>query len=143
MNNLSTKKKSTGGSQLERLTRGLPIGAQLVASDNSGARLLNLIAVKGASTRLSRIPSAHVGDLVICSVVKGNQKIRRQIVHAIVIRQKQRYKRFDGSTISFYDNAAVVVNENGDLKASEIRGAVAKECAEKWPRLASAATMII
>ena len=140
---MASKKKSSGGSQIERITRGLPVGAQLVASDNSGARVLNLIAVKGASTRLNRIPSAQIGDIVICSVVKGNQKIRRQIVHAIIVRQIQRYKRFDGSWISFSDNAAVVVNENGDLKASEIRGAVAKECAEKWPRLASAATMII
>jgi len=140
---MASKKKSSGGSQIERLTRGLPVGAQLIASDNSGARVLNLISVKGASTRLSRIPSAHIGDLVICSVVKGNQKIRRQIVHAIIVRQRQRYKRFDGTWIAFDDNAAVVVNENGDLKASEIRGAVAKECAERWPRLASAATMII
>ena len=84
-----------------------------------------------------------MGDLVICSVVKGNQKIRRQIVHAVVIRQKQRYKRFDGTWVSFYDNAAVVTSETGELKASEVRGAVAKECADKWPRIASAATMIV
>jgi len=140
---MSTKKKTAGGTQIERITRGLPIGAQLIASDNSGARLLNLVAVKGAKMRVRQIPSAQVGDLVICSVVKGSQKIRRQIVHAIVIRQRQRYKRSDGTSISFYDNAAVIVNENGDLKATEIRGAVAKECAEKWPRLSSAATMII
>jgi large subunit ribosomal protein L14 len=140
---MSTKKKTAGGTQIERITRGLPIGAQLIASDNSGARLLNLIAVKGAKMRVRQYPSAQVGDIVICSVVKGNQKIRRQIVHAIIIRQKQRYKRSDGTSISFFDNAAVIVNENGDLKATEIRGAVAKECAEKWPRLSSAATMII
>ncbi|MHA2363374.1 MAG: 50S ribosomal protein L14 [Candidatus Hodarchaeales archaeon] len=136
------KRKSTGG-QLHKFTRGLPIGAQLIAADNSGARVLNLIAVKGASTRLRRIPSAKVGDLVVCSVVKGSQKIRRQIVHAIIIRQKQRYRRFDGTWIAFYDNAAVVTSETGDLKASEIRGPVAKESAERWPRVASAATMIV
>ena len=140
---MSTKKKTAGGTQVDRLTRGLPIGAQLIASDNSGARLLNLVAVKGAKMRVRQIPSAKVGDLVICSVVKGNQKVRRQIVHAIIIRQKQRYKRADGTSVAFYDNAAVLVNENGDLKATEIRGAVAKECAEKWPRLSSSATMII
>lgn len=140
---MSTKKKVAGGVQVDRLTRGLPIGAQLIAADNSGARILNLVAVKGAKMRVRQIPAAKVGDLVICSVVKGNQKIRRQIVHAIIIRQKQRYKRADGTSVAFYDNAAVIVNENGDLKASEIRGAVAKECAEKWPRLSSSATMII
>ena len=140
---MSTKKKTSGGTQIERVTRGLPIGAQLVAADNSGARILNLVAVKKAKMRVRQIPSAKVGDLCICSVVKGNQKIRRQIVHAIIIRQKQRYQRADGTSISFYDNAAVIVNENGDLKATEIRGAIAKECAERWPRLSSAATIII
>ena len=140
---MSTKKKTSGGTQIERVTRGLPIGAQLVAADNSGARILNLVAVKKAKMRVRQVPSAKVGDLCICSVVKGNQKIRRQIVHAIIIRQKQRYQRADGTSISFYDNAAVIVNENGDLKATEIRGAIAKECAERWPRLSSAATIII
>ncbi len=136
------KRRSTGG-QLKKFTRGLPIGAQLVAADNSGARILNLIAVKGASTRLKRIPSARVGDIIICSVVKGSQKIRRQIVHAVVIRQKQRYRRADGTVISFYDNAAVVTSDTGDLKGSEIRGPIAKEAGERWPRIASAATMIV
>jgi large subunit ribosomal protein L14 len=140
---MATKKKTAGGTQIERITKGLPIGAQLVAADNSGARILNLVAVKGAKMRVRQVPSAQVGDLCICSVVKGNQKIRRQIVHAIIIRQRQRYKRSDGTSVSFFDNAAVIVNENGDLKATEIRGSVAKECAEKWPRLSSAATMII
>lgn len=140
---MSTKKKTSGGSQIERVTRGLPIGAQLIAADNSGARILNLVAVKRAKMRVRQIPAAHVGDLCICSVVKGNQKVRRQIVHAIIIRQKQKFKRSDGTSVQFYDNAAVLVNENGDLKATEIRGAIAKECAERWPRLSSAATMII
>lgn len=140
---MSTKKKTSGGSQIDRVTRGLPIGANLIAADNSGARILNLVAVKGAKMRVRQIPAAKVGDICICSVVKGNAKIRRQIVHAIIIRQRQRFKRSDGTSVSFYDNAAVIVNENGDLKATEIRGAIAKECAERWPRLSSAATMII
>lgn len=136
-------KRKTGGGPIERSTRGLPIGAKLIASDNSGARILNLIAVKGAKTRLRRVPSAKIGDLIICSVIKGSQKIRRQIVHAVVIRQRQRIRRPDGTVIAFYDNAAVVTNEIGDLKGSEIKGAVAKEAAERFPRIASTATMII
>ncbi|OLS22808.1 MAG: 50S ribosomal protein L14 [Candidatus Heimdallarchaeota archaeon LC_3] len=136
-------KRKAGGGPIAKFTRGLPIGAELLASDNSGARLLNLIAVKGAKTRLSRIPSAKIGDLIICSVTKGSQKIRRQIVHAVVVRQRQRIRRSDGTIIAFYDNAAVVTNEIGDPKGSEIRGAVAKEAAERFPRIASTATMII
>ena len=128
---------------MERSTRGLPTGAKIIASDNSGARELNLIALKGAKPRVRRLPEAKVGDLVICSVTKGSQKVRRQIVHAVIIRQRQRYKRFDGTVISFADNAAVVTNEIGEPKGTEIRGAVAKEAAERFPRVASGATIII
>ncbi|MFW9930107.1 MAG: uL14 family ribosomal protein [Candidatus Thorarchaeota archaeon] len=142
MSKKGIKRKAGGGPQ-SRFTRGLPIGATLVASDNSGARLLNLIAVKGAKTRLRRVPSAKLGDLIICSVTKGSQKVRRQIVHAVVIRQKQRIRRHDGTIISYYDNAAVVTNEIGEPKGSEIRGAVAKEAAERFPRIASTATLIV
>ncbi|MFW9991553.1 MAG: 50S ribosomal protein L14 [Candidatus Odinarchaeota archaeon] len=136
-------KRKTPGISLPKITRGLPVGTLVTASDNSGAKILQIISVKGHNTRLRRNPSAHVGDLVVCSVKKGTPKMRRQIVHAVIIRQRKKFKRFDGSWISFNDNAAVVTSETGELKGSEIRGAVAKETAEKYPRLASAATMII
>lgn len=136
-------KRKTVGISLPKITRGLPAGTLLTAADNSGAKILKIISVKGLRTRLRRNPSAHVGDLVICSVKKGTPKMRRQIVHAVIIRQKKKYKRFDGTWMSFYDNAAVVTTETGELKGSEIRGAVAKETAEKYPRLASAAAIII
>ena len=136
-------KRKAGGGPLPRFTRALPIGAQIIAADNSVARELNLIAVKGAKTKIRKVNTAKIGDLCICSVTKGSQKVRRQIVHAVVIRQKQRIRRFDGTTIAFSDNAAVVTNEIGEIKGTEIRGAVAKEAAERFPRIASAATLII
>lgn len=136
-------KRKTVGSSLMKMTRGLPTEARLVAADNSGARILSIITVKGLSTRANRIPAATVGDMVICSVKKGNPKMRRQIVQAIIVRQRQRYRRPDGSWIRFYDNAAVVVNETGELRGSEVRGPVAKEAAERWPRIASAASIIV
>ena len=136
-------KRKTPGISLAKITRGLPVGTLVTASDNSGAKILQIISVKGHGTRLRRYPAAHVGDLVVCSVKKGTPKMRRQIVHAVIIRQRKKYRRFDGTWISFNDNAAVVTSDTGELKGSEIRGAVAKETAEKYPRLASAATMII
>ncbi|MHA2298552.1 MAG: 50S ribosomal protein L14 [Candidatus Hodarchaeales archaeon] len=136
-------KRKVPGISIPKITRGLPVGTLLNASDNSGAKILQIISVKGHRTRLRRNPAAHVGDLVVCSVKKGTPKMRRQIVHAIIIRQRKKYRRFDGTWISFYDNAAVVTSDTGELKGSEIRGSVAKETAEKYPRLASAATMII
>ncbi|WP_455139201.1 50S ribosomal protein L14 [Candidatus Hodarchaeum mangrovi] len=125
-----------------RITRALPTGAVIPVADNSGARIISVISVKGHKTRLRRQPAAKVGDMIICSVKKGSPKLRRQIVHAVIIRQKKPYKRSDGSWVYFEDNAVCVTNEQGEPRGSEIRGAVAKEAADSWPRIASAARVI-
>ncbi len=125
-----------------RITRALPTGANIQVADNSGARRIQIISVKGHSTRLTRIPAAKVGDMIVCSVKKGTPKLRRQIVHAVVIRQKKPYKRADGSWVFFEDNAVVITNEHGEPRGSEIRGTVSKEAADAWPRIASAARII-
>lgn len=136
------KKKKTIRAAVRRLTRGLPVGARITVADNSGARIVELISVKGHQTRLRRIPAAKIGDMVICSVKKGSPKLRRQIVHAIVIRQRKPYKRPDGSWVYFEDNAVVIVNEAGEPRGGEIRGPVAKEAADRWTRIASVARII-
>ena len=69
--------------------------------------------------------------------------MRRQVVRAIIIRQKKSYRRRDGRFVSFEDNAAVITSPLGEPKGSEIRGPVAKEAAERWPRLASVASTVI
>ena len=136
------KKRSAMRLVTRRITRALPTGSLVPVADNSGARLVRVISVRGHTTRLRRQPAAKVGDMVVCSVKKGTPKLRRQIVHAIIIRQKKPYKRSDGSWVYFEDNAAVVTNENGEPRGSEIRGAVSKEAADAWPRVASAARVI-
>lgn len=125
-----------------RITRALPTMAKIQVADNSGARIVQVISVKGHTTRLRRLPAAKVGDLIVCSVKKGTPKLRRQIVHAVVIRQRKPYRRADGTWVFFEDNAVVVTNENGEPRGSEIRGAVSKEAADAWPRIASAARVI-
>lgn len=136
------KKRSSMRMVVRKISRALPTGAIVPVADNSGARLVNVISVKGHKTRLRRQPAAKVGDMIVCSVKKGSPKLRRQIVHAIVIRQKKPYKRADGSWISFEDNAVVITNETGEPRGSEIRGTVSKEAADAWPRIASAARII-
>lgn len=62
---------------------------------------------------------------------------------AIVIRQRKPWRRRDGTVIYFEDNAGVIVNPKGEMKGSAITGPVAKECADLWPRIASAAPSIL
>jgi large subunit ribosomal protein L14 len=136
------KKRRAMRQVTRRITRALPTGAIIQVADNSGARLVQVISVRGHKTRLRRQPAAKVGDMIVCSVKKGTPKLRRQIVHAVIIRQKKPYRRSDGSWVYFEDNAVVITNENGEPRGSEIRGAVSKEAADAWPRVASAARVI-
>ena len=128
---------------LPKITKAIPTNAHIKCSDNSGGRILNIISVVGYKGRMNRIPTAHVGSMVVCSVKKGTPQMRRQIVRAIIIRQKKAFRRRDGRFVSFEDNAAVITSPLGEPKGSEIRGPVAKEAAERWPRLASVASTVI
>ena len=61
----------------------------------------------------------------------------------VVIRARKPWRRKDGVFIYFEDNAGVIVNVKGEMKGSAIAGPVAKECADLWPRIASAAGTIL
>src|SRR3989338_11717452 len=115
------------------MTRPLSLGAQLVCADNSGAKVLEIIAVKGYHGRLRRLPRAGVGDVIMCSVKKGKEKVRHTVVHAVVVRQKKEYMRYDGMRVSFSDNAAVVVNSKTyEPVGTEVRSVIAKEVVERF-----------
>jgi large subunit ribosomal protein L14 len=112
-------------------------------TDNPGAKELRMISVIGYKGRLKRMPAACVGDTIVVSVRKGNPELRRQALKAIIVRQRKPYRRGDGTWIQFEDNAAVLITPEGELRGSQIRGPVAKEAAERWPRVAGAASTII
>ena len=129
--------------QKPKISRGLPNGSILKCADNSGAREIRLIQVVGYKGRLRRVPSASVGDLITVSIKKGTPELRKKIFHAVVVRQRKPYRRVDGIFVQFQDNAAVIMTPEGEMRGSEIRGPIAKEAAEKWPRIASAASIIV
>lgn len=62
---------------------------------------------------------------------------------AVIIRQRKSWRRKDGVFIYFEDNAGVIVNPKGEMKGSAITGPVAKEAADLWPRVSSAAPSIL
>ncbi|MHC1624807.1 MAG: 50S ribosomal protein L14 [Methermicoccaceae archaeon] len=125
------------------ITKCLNTGAKLICADNTGAKLLEIVAVKGYRGVKNRMPRAGVGDKCIVSVKKGSPEMRKQLVTAVIIRQKKEYRRPVGMRIKFEDNAAVITDENGIPKGSEIKGPVAREVAELYGKIASAATIIV
>ena len=125
------------------ISRGLPAGSKLRCADNTGAKIIRLINVEGYKGRLRRYPSACVGDMIKVSVVKGSPDLRKQVFPAVVIRQKKPYRRREGAWLQFEDNAAILMTPEGEIKGTEIKGPVSREAAERWPRVAGIANMII
>lgn len=126
-----------------RQTRGLPTGARLNCVDNTGAKVVEIVAVPKYHGTHRRYPSAGVGDILIVSVKKGTPEMRRQLVNAVIVRQKRPFRRADGTMVQFEDNAVVITTETGETKGSDIKGPVAREAAERWPRIAATASMIV
>lgn len=127
-----------------KITKSLPVGAIVPTCDNSGAKLLKIISVKGHKTVKGRIPSAGVGDLVLASVKRGRPDIRKQVVFAVIVRQKKEFRRPDGMRIKFEDNAAVVLKDlKGNPKGTSFKGAVSKVVCDRYPAVAKVAKIIV
>ncbi len=126
-----------------RIALGLPVGAVINCSDNTGAKNLYLISTWGYRGRLNRLPAAAVGDICMASVKKGNSKLRKKVTPAVVIRQRKSFRRKDGIVLYFEDNAGVIVNPKGEMKGSAIAGPVAKEAADLWPKISTHAPAIV
>jgi large subunit ribosomal protein L14 len=126
-----------------KISEGVLAGSIVNCADNSGARALRIIQVLGYKGRLRRVPPAAVGDKVVVSIRRGTPDMRKKIFQAVLVRQKKPFRRVDGTWIQFEDNAGVIMTPEGEMRGSEIRGPVAREAAERWPRIASAASIII
>ncbi|MEA3254401.1 MAG: 50S ribosomal protein L14 [Candidatus Altiarchaeota archaeon] len=132
-----------GKAMTANVSKALPVGASLVCADNTGAKKLEVIAVRGYRGVRRRFPVSGIGDLVVVSVKKGKPEVRKQVMLAVIIRQKKPYTRYDGSKICFEDNAAVIVADDGLPKGTEIKGAVAREVADKWNKIGSIASIVV
>jgi len=140
---MPSKIKVSVSASRRKINAGLQVGSRVHTADNSGAKEVLIIGVPSYKGRLRRLSFAGVGDIVVVSVKKGTPNMRRQIVHAVIVRQKRPFRRPDGTWIAFEDNAVVIVNPDGTPRGSEIRGPIAKEAAERFPRIANLATLII
>jgi large subunit ribosomal protein L14 len=126
-----------------RVTKGLQIGSALKCDDNTGAKNIQILSVIHYRGRRRRLGKAGVGDIVICSVKKGKPELRKKIVRAVITRQRKEFRRADGTRIKFEDNAAVIIDDTGLPKGTEIKGVVAKEVAERFAKIATLAKNVV
>ncbi len=126
-----------------RIVKTLMPKTRLKCIDNSGAKMLEIIAVKGFKGNRRAKPIAGVASLVFCKVRVGTEKVRHEVLRAVIVRQRKEYKRPDGIHIQFEENAAVVVDEKGDPKGTQIKGPIAKEVVERFPTIGKIASIVV
>ncbi|EHQ36797.1 50S ribosomal protein L14 [Methanoplanus limicola] len=126
-----------------RVPRALATGSRMTCADNTGARQVQIVSVDRYHGVKNRQPKLGLGDMATVSVKKGTPEMRRKLEKAVVIRQSKEIRRINGLRLSFEDNAMVITNERGEPKGTEIKGPVAREVAERFPKIGSMATIIV
>lgn len=103
--------------------------SRLKVADNSGAKSILCIRVLGGTRRRY----ARVGDIIVATVKDanptGNVK-KKSVVKAVVVRTTDQIRRKDGSTIRFDENAAVIINDDKNPRATRVFGPVPRELRE-------------
>ncbi len=108
----------------------ISVGTRLKVADNTGAKEIASIRILGGTRRRY----ASLGDIIVASVKvaspRGTVK-KKEVVRAVVVRTNKEKSREDGSTIKFDDNAAVIIDKDGNPRGSRIFGPIPRELKEK------------
>lgn len=100
--------------------------SRLLVADNSGAKEIMCIRVIGGA----KADAAQLGDTIVASVKVAIPRAtvkKKEVVKAVIVRQRSPYQRPDGSTIRFDDNAVVIVDDAGQPRGTRVLGPVARE----------------
>lgn len=99
---------------------------RLKVADNSGAKEIMCFKVVGGA----KSDAAQLGDIIIASVksaIPRGEVKKKEVIKAVVVRQKSPFQREDGSIIKFDDNAVVIINDDGQPRGTRVLGPVARE----------------
>ena len=108
----------------------IQVESRLKVADNTGAREILCIRIHGGSRRRY----ASVGDIIVGTVKQatpGGSVKKGDVVRAVVVRTKKEFGRKDGTYIAFDENAAVLIDNQGNPRGTRIFGPVARELREK------------
>ena len=116
--------------------------SRLNVADNSGAKEVLVIRVLGGTKRRY----ASVGDRIVCAVKSADPHAgvkKGDVVKCVVVRTKKEVRRKDGTLIRFDDNAAVVINNDGEPRGTRIFGPVARELRENYIKIVTLAPEVL
>jgi large subunit ribosomal protein L14 len=116
---------------------------QLKVADNSGAKRVKCIKVRGGTRRRY----AHVGDVIVCSVQEADpdgEVKKGDVVKAVIVRSKSYIKRPDGTKLRFDTNSCVLIDDKNNPRGTRIFGPVAREVRDRdFLKIASLAPEVI
>ncbi len=100
--------------------------SRMKVADNSGAKYVQVIQPLGGSgKRLARLGELFVG--VVKGAMPNGQVKNGEVIRAILVRAKKEYRRADGSYIKFDENAAIIIDKDGNMRATRVFGPIARE----------------
>lgn len=121
----------------------IQVQTHLNVADNSGAKRVECIRVLGGTRRRY----ARVGDIIVVSVkdaLPTSQVKKGTVLRAVIVRTAKEFGRKDGTFIRFSDNAAVLINDDGEPRGTRIFGPVARELRDKkFMRIVSLAPEVL
>ena len=126
-----------------RISKGLTIGSRMICDDNSGAKIVQIIGIVGAHGRLRRNPDCGIGQIAMVAVKKASKpELIKKKERALIVRQKKEFRR-GKQRVRFEDNACVLIDDQGLPKGTEIKGCVAREIAERFPKVVAVAAVVV
>lgn len=128
-----------------RMTKKLQVGSNIRIIDNSGAAAAKLLSVKHYGGVKNRYARAGIGDLCTCTVTAGPPDIKHTLVPVVIVQQKGYFKRPDGVTVRFQDNAGILLKDpqSDEPKGSIIKEPVAKEAIERYGKIGKIAKVVV
>jgi large subunit ribosomal protein L14 len=121
----------------------IQLKTMLNVADNTGAKIVQCIQLPGGTRKRVAI----LGDIVVGVVKKAEPRREvkeHTVVKVVIVRQKQAYRRKDGSYIRFDENACCLVNDEHDLRGNRISGPIPRELREKgFDRIATLAEELV
>lgn len=115
--------------------------SRVAIADNTGAKSAEMIRRIGQNKR-----TASVGDVIVCNVKEAatTSAIKKgEVVRAVIVRTKAPLRRYDGSYLRFDNNAAVILNNDGNPRGTRIFGPVARELRAKYMKIISLAPEVL
>jgi large subunit ribosomal protein L14 len=108
----------------------IQVETKLNTADNTGAKIIQCIKVLGGSRRRY----ARIGDIIVAAVkvAEPRKTVKKsEVIKAVIVRQKQSYRRTDGTYIRFDENAAIIIDANKEPRGTRILGPIPRELRER------------